>query len=84
MANSEPEFQVSERAVPAEYLNYNCKDESGNVYNFRHKISNTKNRSDDKKDDPEEMNEDNNVSKNIEKHRIIIVSHHCRFYEKSF
>jgi hypothetical protein len=54
------------------------------VYDFRNKASNAENRSEDKKDDPEEMNEDNNVSKNIEKHRNIIVSHHCRFCEKSF
>ncbi len=53
------------------------------MYDFRNKTSNAKNRSDDKKDDPEEMNEDNNVSKNRENHCTIIVSHHCRFCEKS-
>jgi len=62
MAHSEPDFQVSEGAVPAEDLNYNWKGESGNMKDFHNRIPDTGNRSDDQKDDPEEMNEDDTIS----------------------
>ena len=72
MAHPEPEFQMRERAVPAEDLNYKRKGEPAHVNDFHEWISLTGNGSDDQKHDPEEMNQDDNISKNSQIHRIIL------------
>ena len=64
----QPDFKMSEWAVPVEYLNDKGKGKTGEMegsYNF---ILNSPEGSQKKKDDPEEMNQNHTICENLVDH----------------
>jgi len=84
MTISEPDLEVSERAVPAEDLDHKGKGERSKVNDLYGTDTDTRKRSKDQKDDPEKMDQYNDIGKEFEYHINIILTYNQTTFEQRF
>ena len=73
MEAPEPDLEVGEGAVPAEYHDDQCKGQACQVENLYRTVPDPCQSAEDQEDDPEQVHEHRNVGKYAEHHRSDII-----------
>ena len=68
MFRSQPDLEISKRAVPVENLNDESKSKAWEMKDLDPLVLNSPEGAKEKKQNPEEMDEDNDISKDLVKH----------------